>query len=138
MTAEAWRDDALCADFDPELWFPGHRADEDSTSAAWHEPRAICKRCPMFSDCRAWVAENPQEGGMFAAMTPHERLAMTGARPWARKDNCHRGHDLNDPGNLYVSSAGKRRCKTCSIENSAASNARRAAKVAALREAVAS
>lgn len=48
----------------------------------------------------------------------------------ARRERCKRGHDLNDPANVYVRADGRRRCRTCQVE---AQRDRRRAKKAGKR-----
>lgn len=43
-----WRDSALCAQSDPDAWFPGVGA-HDVRKAA----KSICQRCPVKEECLA-------------------------------------------------------------------------------------
>jgi len=41
-----WRDAALCAQADPEIFFPPLGGDNGAAA------RAICARCPVLTECR--------------------------------------------------------------------------------------
>lgn len=65
-----WMDSALCAQVDPEVFFPeqGERPEE-----AWK----ICARCPVRSECEDYAVSLPQTGlsGTWAGHTKKSRLA---------------------------------------------------------------
>jgi WhiB family redox-sensing transcriptional regulator len=60
-----WMDSALCAQADPDAWFPepGQRNDV---------PKAICSRCPVQQECLDHAIEN-DEMGIWGGMTEAER-----------------------------------------------------------------
>ena len=67
----AWVDDAICAQTDPELWFPS--PGESNTEA-----KAICADCPVRDACLAdALATRPQEDwGIRGGTSEKERSAM--------------------------------------------------------------
>lgn len=71
--------------------------------------------CPGGRGCPHRRCVNPAH---LEVVTSLEN-SMRGNHPLytvARQLVCQRGHDLNDPENVYVRPNGKRRCKVCQIE----------------------
>ena len=69
----AWHADALCKEFDLELWFPtkGQRSDQ---------ALQICGRCPVRSECLAEALADPEldhgiRGGLTASARRQRRKA---------------------------------------------------------------
>lgn len=76
---EDWRDEALCRDYSPELWFPvGHSG---PALAQAEQAKAICHRCPVRAECLDW-ALGVGADGIWGATDEDERRALkrTGAR----------------------------------------------------------
>jgi WhiB family redox-sensing transcriptional regulator len=71
----SWRDAALCAQTDPDLWYP--TAGGDSGAAA----KAICARCPVLDACRPWTLADDRQRpeleiqGVQGGMGRSERVA---------------------------------------------------------------
>ena len=69
---QPWQVDALCAQVDPETWFPPPGASPD-------EAIMICHRCPVLAACKEWVmgvetGQPPRaRHGIYAGMTATER-----------------------------------------------------------------
>lgn len=64
-----WKDDALCAQTDPELFFPhpgenGKRAKE------------ICARCPVIDECLAYGLQINDQHAIYGGLTVRERRAL--------------------------------------------------------------
>jgi WhiB family redox-sensing transcriptional regulator len=61
-----WREEALCRDTHPAVWFP-----YSSDTAAQDYAVAICRRCPVMDTCRdyalSWLAWDGVWGGMSEA-----------------------------------------------------------------------
>jgi WhiB family transcriptional regulator, redox-sensing transcriptional regulator len=70
--ARDWRDDALCAQVDTELFFPVKGA---STKAA----KQVCQRCPAREECLAYALENDERFGVWGGLSAPERRALTRA-----------------------------------------------------------
>ena len=65
-----WMLRAACAGTDnPDLWFP---ARGDSTATA----RAVCRRCPVRTDCLDWALTNNERFGIWGGKGERERRAM--------------------------------------------------------------
>ena len=56
-----WRHDAVCRDEDPELFFPVGNSGPALLQIA--EAKAVCRRCPVASECLAWALESGQDAG---------------------------------------------------------------------------
>lgn len=73
----SWRDQALCFEVDPELFFPdrtGHyrvTVDEERETLAI----AMCNRCPVIEPCLAFALEHREEG-VWGGTTAKERTEM--------------------------------------------------------------
>lgn len=67
-----WRDDALCAQTDPEIFHP-----EKGQSV--REPKAVCAGCEVRRECLEHaLAAEPR--GIWGGMTPRERRALARRR----------------------------------------------------------
>lgn len=62
---------AVCAQTDPELWFP-----EKGGSA--REARRLCRSCPFLAACRSWALTNPIEAahGIWGGLTARQRARI--------------------------------------------------------------
>ena len=61
-----WRADALCSEFDPDLWF--------SPGALEHkEAKRICRSCAVRRECLAYALETPVDHGVWGGLTERER-----------------------------------------------------------------
>lgn len=60
------REEALCAQSDPELWF------EERTSLA-REAMSICNQCPVMEECRQFAIDNEIDYGIWGGMTTAQR-----------------------------------------------------------------
>lgn len=61
-----WAEQALCANADPELFFP---PDGDSGALA----KQICSRCTVQPECLAYAIDANEEFGIWGGMTWKER-----------------------------------------------------------------
>lgn len=69
-------DGALCAQIDPELWFP-----EISSKLTTLPARAICAQCPVIRECAAWaIPEGDELYGVWGGLTREDRRAIRAAR----------------------------------------------------------
>ena len=55
---------------DPEIFFPVSYHSHDQRV---QQAKAVCRACPVLAACTAWVGDNPQDHGIWAATTPSER-----------------------------------------------------------------
>jgi WhiB family transcriptional regulator, redox-sensing transcriptional regulator len=69
----AWQDQALCAETDPEAFYP-----ELGESA---EPaKRICRSCEVRAECLEYALENGEAFGIWAGTTERQRRKMIAAR----------------------------------------------------------
>ena len=64
-----WSDRALCAQSDPEEFFP-----DNGQSVA--KAKAVCRACPVETACLAYALEHDLRFGVWGACTPRERQAI--------------------------------------------------------------
>ena len=74
----AWAESALCAQADPEVWFP-----ERGRSA--NQARRICASCPVRTPCLDYALAGADtwagfSTGIWAGTTPRQRAAIRRAR----------------------------------------------------------
>jgi WhiB family redox-sensing transcriptional regulator len=68
-----WRDEALCREADPEIFFP-----ESGGTAT--QARKVCDRCPVRAECLEFALERREIHGIYAGLTTAERNAILKAR----------------------------------------------------------
>lgn len=61
------REEALCAQSDPDLWF------EERTIRLAREAMAICNQCPVMEECRQFALDNEVDYGIWGGMTTAQR-----------------------------------------------------------------
>ena len=61
-----WRDDALCAESDPEIFFP-------EPGGSVRGPKSVCARCEVRAECLAYALEHDEKFGVWGGMTERER-----------------------------------------------------------------
>ena len=74
-----WRGSALCAQTDPEAFFPANKAyaDEYNGYNNYNEARKICAECPVKGECLAdALMTGDVEYGMRGGLTPRERMGI--------------------------------------------------------------
>jgi len=64
--ATEWMQDALCAQTDPEAFYP----DEHGSVAP---AKAVCAVCPVLAECRAYALETGQRFGVWGGLSANER-----------------------------------------------------------------
>ena len=70
---DPWRDQALCAQADPEEFFP-----EKGGSTA--RAKAICRACPVAAECLQWALDHEERWGIWGGLSVKERARLTGPR----------------------------------------------------------
>lgn len=68
-----WRDDALCQQHDPDLFFP--KGYEGPWQLIIEEAKAVCRACPVVEACAQWALETRQSHGIWGALTERERAS---------------------------------------------------------------
>jgi WhiB family redox-sensing transcriptional regulator len=64
-----WQEQGLCAQTDPEAWFP--ERGEPSRAA-----KAVCLRCPVRTDCLDAALERDELFGIWGGLSRQERAAI--------------------------------------------------------------
>lgn len=67
--ADAWRDDALCAQTDPGLFFPEKG---ESTGPA----KDVCSRCPVRDPCLEHAVLNDERFGIWGGLSEGQRRRL--------------------------------------------------------------
>lgn len=69
-----WRDDALCRDTDPELFFPvgttGHALEQIDRA------KDVCGECYASGNCLDFALETNQDSGIWGGLTEEERRVI--------------------------------------------------------------
>jgi hypothetical protein len=101
--------EALCAEVDPELFYP-----EVGNSA--HAAKTICRRCAVIDQCLEWALENGEQWGVLGGLSPEERAALRKRRPPVRRGNevTERSHG-NEAGVKQHVRRGEKVCDACRI-----------------------
>ncbi len=66
---QPWMDDAVCAQVDPELFFP----EKNGNSAP---ARRLCGTCPIAGECLEYALTNREPHGVWGGLTPFERRKL--------------------------------------------------------------
>jgi len=77
-TAEPWMDDALCAQTDPDIFFPNKG---DSAAPA----RSICKACPVIAECLLFADGQPEPMGVLGGLSARQRRTIRATRAAERR-----------------------------------------------------
>ena len=73
---EPWMDDAVCAQADPEVWFPVKGAHGTAKRA-----KAVCRGCPAVDACLQYALKNGCREGIWGGLSPKERQRLSDRRP---------------------------------------------------------
>lgn len=73
FTAENWRDGALCAQTDPESFFP-------EKGGSSRDAKATCLACPVRSFCLEWALEHKERFGIWGGLSERQRCVIEKAR----------------------------------------------------------
>lgn len=68
---ESWRQLALCAQADPDMWFP-EKGDHRSARRA----KEVCRRCPVRVECAEYAMAEPSLDGVWGGTTYLERRQL--------------------------------------------------------------
>lgn len=87
-TIPAWVEDGLCGQTDPELFFPINGVNAT-------EPKAVCARCPVRSDCLEYALENDERFGVWGGLSERERRDLKKTTT-TTKDTTMTTHPVDD------------------------------------------
>lgn len=83
ITPEPWMQDALCAEVDPDMFFP-NRGDAEGADLA----RDICSRCPVKAECLEFAIRTTQAHGVWGGKSPRQIADIRAKR---KRDEIQRG-----------------------------------------------
>jgi WhiB family transcriptional regulator, redox-sensing transcriptional regulator len=68
-----WQDEALCAEIDPEIFFP------EKGGSTWQAKR-VCRSCPVRSECLDYALTHEDAGryGIWGGFSERERRRLKG------------------------------------------------------------
>ncbi|HEU5026627.1 MAG TPA: WhiB family transcriptional regulator [Spirillospora sp.] len=64
-----FRNPALCAETDPDRWFP-------EKGGATRDVKQVCRRCEARDECLAWALAKPEHWGVWGGKSEQERQRM--------------------------------------------------------------
>lgn len=64
-----WQDQALCAQTDPEAFFP-------EKGGSTREAKRVCRSCEVRSECLAYALENDERFGIWGGLSERERRRL--------------------------------------------------------------
>lgn len=69
-----WHDRALCAQTDPEAFFP-------EKGGCIRAAKRVCQACEVRAECLESALENDEQHGIWGGLSVNERLRVAAARP---------------------------------------------------------
>lgn len=66
---QEWQDQALCAQTDPEAFFP-------EKGGSTREAKRICQACPVRDECLEFALENDERFGIWGGLSDRERRRL--------------------------------------------------------------
>ncbi|MGY1590795.1 WhiB family transcriptional regulator [Geodermatophilus sp. SYSU D00965] len=66
---ESWRLDALCAETDPEAFFP-------EKGGSTREAKRVCASCPVRMECLEFALGNDERFGIWGGLSERERRRL--------------------------------------------------------------
>ena len=73
LNRQAWMDRALCAEVDPDLFFPGK-----GDWAQAFRAKVVCRRCDVRKLCLAYAVQNQEMHGIWGGTTAEQRKRLRG------------------------------------------------------------
>ena len=120
-----WREQAMCRNYDPKVFFPRVSHSGGNVQRVRHEhakqikqAKRICAMCPVDLECLDYALQlqdnynHKSHGCIWGGTTYAERVEILDARVTAR---CVHGH-LLDGQNTWVDKSDRSHCRTCNIE----------------------
>lgn len=69
----AWQDRALCAQVDPDAWFP-------EKGGSVKEAKKVCFACEVRAECLEYALDRDERFGIWGGKSERERRTITRAR----------------------------------------------------------
>ncbi len=64
-----WRESAVCAQTDPEMWFP-------DKGGSIRLAKRICASCPVTAPCLAYALDHGERFGVWGGLSERERRLL--------------------------------------------------------------
>lgn len=64
-----WQDQALCAETDPEAFFP-------EKGGSTRDAKRVCRSCPVRAECLAYALDHDERFGIYGGMSERERRRL--------------------------------------------------------------
>lgn len=91
-TADDWQTQGLCAQTDPEAFFP--EQGEPNRAAV-----RVCEQCPVQVRCLEWALANNEPYGVWGGVTENERRGLRAKRrEVCRRDSCSNLRSMSGEG----------------------------------------
>jgi WhiB family redox-sensing transcriptional regulator len=74
----AWQESALCAQTDPELFFP-------EKGGSVREAKKVCMACPVRAECLEWALDTGERYGIWGGLSERERRKVKKQRDAAKQ-----------------------------------------------------
>jgi WhiB family redox-sensing transcriptional regulator len=68
-----WADQALCAETDPEAYFP-------EKGGSNREAKKVCRRCEVRPECLGYALEHDEKHGIWGGLSERERRGVVRSR----------------------------------------------------------
>ncbi len=81
----SWRDEALCRDTDPGLFFPVGTT--GLALVAIDKAKQVCAECQVRTECLDFALETNQDSGIWGGLSEEERRVIRRRRAAARRAN---------------------------------------------------
>ncbi len=83
VAEDTWRDQALCRDTDPDLFFPVGTTGPALVSI--DHAKQVCAQCSVTQACLDFALETNQDSGIWGGLSEEERRAIRRQRAAARR-----------------------------------------------------
>jgi WhiB family transcriptional regulator, redox-sensing transcriptional regulator len=104
-----WMDSALCAQTDPEAFFP-------EKGGSTREAKRTCRACEVRAECLEYALEHDEHYGVWGGLSEAERKRLRSRQrvssPRRRSETCGAGH-LRTPETMRAGADGALRCRVC-------------------------
>jgi WhiB family redox-sensing transcriptional regulator len=80
---DLWRDQALCRDTDPELFFPIGTTGQALLQI--DHAKQVCTECPVTDECLEFALATNQDSGVWGGLSEEERRVIRRRRAAARR-----------------------------------------------------
>jgi WhiB family redox-sensing transcriptional regulator len=65
----SWQDRALCAEVDPDRWFP-------EKGGSTREAKKVCRACEVRAECLEYALEHDERFGIWGGLSERERRRL--------------------------------------------------------------